>query len=74
MVFSRDGEPLRYVQDVLMAQAQELHAWLAKDTAIYVCGSLQGMAQAVDESLKQLMGLQQFDVLSQEGRYQRDVY
>ena len=24
MVFSRDGEPLRYVQDVLMAQAFEL--------------------------------------------------
>ena len=74
VVFSRDGEPLRYVQDVLSAQAQELHTWLAEDAAIYVCGSLQGMAQAVDESLKQLMGLQQFDVLSQEGRYQRDVY
>ena len=26
MVFSRDGEPLRYVQDVLMAQASELQS------------------------------------------------
>jgi sulfite reductase alpha subunit-like flavoprotein len=32
------------------------------------------MAQAVDESLKRLIGQQQFDRLSQEGRYQRDVY
>ena len=74
VVFSRDGEPLRYVQDVLMAQASELQQWLAQDAAIYICGSLQGMAQAVDESLKRLIGQQQFDRLSQEGRYQRDVY
>jgi sulfite reductase (NADPH) flavoprotein alpha-component len=74
VVFSRDNEPLRYVQDVLMAQASELQQWLAQDAAIYVCGSLHGMAQAVDESLKRLIGQQQFDRLSQEGRYQRDVY
>jgi sulfite reductase (NADPH) flavoprotein alpha-component len=74
VVFSRDGEPLRYVQDVLMAQASELQQWLAQDAAIYICGSLQGMAQAVDESLKRLIGQQHFDRLSQEGRYKRDVY
>jgi sulfite reductase alpha subunit-like flavoprotein len=33
------------------------------------------MAQAVDESLKRLIGQQHvFDRLSQEGRYKRDVY
>ena len=74
VVFSRDGESLRYVQDVLMAQASELQQWLAQDAAIYVCGSLQGMAQAVEESLKQRIGQQQFDLLSQEGRYLRYVY
>ena len=58
----------------LMAQATKLKMWLAQDAAIYVCGSLQGMAQAVDESLKQLIGQQRFDMLGQEGRYQRDVY
>ena len=57
-----------------MAQASEVQQWLAHDAAIYVCGSLQGMAQAVEESLKQRIGQQQFDLLSQEGRYLRDVY
>ena len=74
VVFSRDGESLRYVQDVLMTQASELQQWLAQDAAIYVCGSLQGMAQAVDDALKDIIGQQPLDMLSQEGRYQRDVY
>ena len=74
VVFSRDGESLRYVQDVLMTQASELQQWLAQDAAIYVCGSLQGMAQAVNETLKDIIGEQQLDLLSQESRYQRDVY
>lgn len=74
VVFSRDGESLRYVQDVLMAQATELQQWLAQDAAIYVCGGLQGMAQAIEESLKRLIGEKKLDLLSQEGRYQRDVY
>ena len=74
VVFSRDGESLRYVQDVLMTQASELQQWLAQDAAIYVCGSLQGMAQAVNDTIKDIIGEQQLDMLSQENRYQRDVY
>jgi sulfite reductase (NADPH) flavoprotein alpha-component len=36
VVFSRDGEPLRYVQDVLMAQASELQA-MVSSRCRYLC-------------------------------------
>ena len=31
-------------------------AWLARGAAIYVCGSLQGMASGVDAALRQIAG------------------
>ena len=45
-VFSRDGGPLRYVQDALRANAADVRARIEAGAAIYVCGSLQGMAAA----------------------------
>jgi sulfite reductase (NADPH) flavoprotein alpha-component len=73
-VYSRDPAQQRYVQHLLAEQAHTLREWLAKDAAIYVCGSLQGMATAVDAVLREAVGEAQVDRLIEQGRYRRDVY
>lgn len=75
-VFSRDAQPgaARYVQDLLAPQAEGIRQWVAEGAAIYVCGSLQGMASAVDEALGQILGRAQLEQLADEQRYCRDVY
>jgi sulfite reductase (NADPH) flavoprotein alpha-component len=72
--FSRDGAEQRYVQHVLAEQADELRAWIARGAAIYVCGSLQGMATGVHAALADALGSEALDQLAAEGRYRRDVY
>lgn len=74
LAFSRDQAEKRYVQDLLREQHERLHAWLAEGAAIYVCGSLQGMAGGVDTALRELLGDQTVDDLVEQGRYRRDVY
>lgn len=73
-VFSRDGETRRYVQHALTDAADALRAWVAQDAAIYVCGSLDGMAGEVDMALRAILGYEALDLLALEGRYRRDVY
>lgn len=72
--WSRDGQAARYVQHILAEQAARLRQWVEQGAAIYVCGSLQGMAQGVDEALRQALGAERVDALRAEGRYRRDVY
>ena len=74
MVFSRDQPERRYVQHQLLRAADELQAWLHRDAAIYVCGSLQGMAAGVDAALRQIAGEATMLELQRTGRYRRDVY
>ena len=74
LAFSRDQEQRRYVQDVLRAQSVRLRDWVARGAAVYVCGSLQGMAGGVHEALAAILGAPQLDALAAEGRYRRDVY
>ncbi|MEN3274855.1 MAG: sulfite reductase flavoprotein alpha-component [Massilia sp.] len=74
LAFSRDGGELRYVQHVLVARSDELRAWVARGAAIYVCGSLQGMASGVHEVLATELGAGTLDELAAQGRYRRDVY
>ena len=74
MVFSRDGGPQRYVQDRLLAQAALCRDWVGQGAAIYVCGSLEGMAAGVDAALAQVLGREVLDDLAAQGRYRRDVY
>ncbi len=74
LTYSRDGHPQRYVQDALHDAASTLHAWLTDGAAIYVCGSLDGMGRDVDVCLRQLLGDEQVEQLSQSGRYRRDLY
>ncbi|MCY1555041.1 Sulfite reductase [NADPH] flavoprotein alpha-component [compost metagenome] len=62
------------MQDRLREAADELRAWLANGAVIYVCGSLQGMAEGVDRTLREILGDEALQLLSDEGRYRRDVY
>lgn len=74
IVFSRDQAERIYVQDKLREQAEQVRAWLEADAAIYVCGSLEGMAGGVEASLTEIIGTTGVEQLIQQGRYRRDVY
>ncbi|MGV7209203.1 sulfite reductase subunit alpha [Oxalobacteraceae bacterium A2-2] len=74
MVFSRDQAERVYVQDRLQQQAADVKTWVQRGAAIYVCGSLDGMAGGVDDALEQALGRAALDALAAEGRYRRDVY
>jgi len=75
LAFSRDGAERIYVQQRLLQAGETLREWvLARDGAIYVCGSLQGMAQGVDQALHSLLGAEHMEQLLRSGRYRRDVY
>ncbi|GAB2854925.1 sulfite reductase subunit alpha [Pseudoduganella ginsengisoli] len=78
VAWSRDsavqGSAIRYVQDLLPPKASVLRQWVAQGAAIYVCGSLQGMAAGVDRALGDILGRNELDALVAENRYRRDVY
>ena len=74
LAFSRDQAQKIYVQDRLLEAADELKNWLAEGAAIYICGSLEGMAAGVDAVLIEILGAQAVGDLIEEGRYRRDVY
>lgn len=74
MVFSRDQAERLYVQHRLLQVADEVLVWLDRGAAVYVCGSLQGMASGVDAALRQIAGPERFAALVAAGRYRRDVY
>jgi sulfite reductase (NADPH) flavoprotein alpha-component len=73
-VFSREQPERRYVQHRVLEQAERLREWVARGAAIYVCGSLEGMAAGVDDALAQVLGAAQLAALADAGRYRRDVY
>jgi sulfite reductase (NADPH) flavoprotein alpha-component len=73
-VFSRDGGQRRYVQDALHDAADALRTWVGDGAAIFVCGSLQGMAPGVDAVLRAVLGDLQVERMLADGRYRRDVY
>jgi sulfite reductase (NADPH) flavoprotein alpha-component len=74
MVFSRDGGQFHYVQDALAAHAEQLRDWVRQGATILVCGSLQGMAPAVDAVIAEVLGSDAHEALRIAGRYRRDVY
>lgn len=74
LAFSRDQAEKVYVQDLLLQRGDELKRWLEEGAAIYICGSLQGMAGGVDAALNGLLGEAAVEELIELGRYRRDVY
>lgn len=74
LAYSRDGGAHKYVQHLLAERATLLRAWIDDGAAIYVCGSLQGMAGGVHDVLTEVLGKDALDQLDAQGRYRRDVY
>ena len=74
LAFSRDQAQKRYVQHVLVEAQDELRSWLEQGAAMYVCGSLKGMGEAVHETLTHLLGEDHIKTLVAQQRYQRDLY
>jgi len=74
LAFSRDQAERIYVQDLLLREATTLRAWVEQGAAIYVCGSLEGMAAGVDKALQQVFTSTSMAELARSGRYRRDVY
>lgn len=72
LVYSRQGQG--YVQDRLRERAGLLRGWVGEGAVIAVCGSLQGMAQGVEEALTEILGAPAVLALRAEGRLRRDVY
>ncbi|WP_028104902.1 sulfite reductase subunit alpha [Pseudoduganella violaceinigra] len=74
LAWSRGPDGKEYVQDVLRRQADTLRPWVAEGAAIYVCGSLEGMAAGVDQVLADVFSSTFMSELASSGRYRRDVY
>ena len=72
--FSRDQAEKVYVQHILQQKAEQLVNWIEAGAAIYVCGSLKGMAQEVEKTLINILGAEQLEQLRKNKRYQRDIY
>jgi len=74
LAWSRDADSRQYVQDCLRASAGVLKPWVEQGAAVYVCGSLAGMAPGVDAVLREVLGDEAVERLRENGRYRRDVY
>lgn len=72
--FSRDGQQRVYVQDVLRERIDMVREWVAQGAAIYVCGSLEGMAPGVEAVLHEAVGVDALETMAAQGHYRRDVY
>ena len=72
--FSRDAGDGRYVQALVAAHADEVSTWVERGATIMVCGSLEGMASGVHAALETVLGAEPLLVLTEAGRYRRDVY
>jgi sulfite reductase (NADPH) flavoprotein alpha-component len=72
--WSREQAERIYVQHRLRQAADTLREWVAAGAALHVCGSLEGMAPAVDAVLCEVLGAAAVERLRETGRYRRDVY
>ncbi len=74
LAFSRDQAEKRYVHHLLRESAAALREWAGRGALLYVCGSKDGMAQDVDQALRDILGPHGYEALLQRQGYRRDVY
>ena len=74
LAWSRGAAGKTYVQDLLRREADTVRTWVEEGAALYVCGSLEGMAAAVHAVLGEILTSTKCDELASSGRYRRDVY
>jgi sulfite reductase (NADPH) flavoprotein alpha-component len=73
LVFSRDGRPRKYVQQLVADEGGEIARWVERGASILVCGGLK-MAAGVQDALVAILGEDKLDQMTQDGLYRRDVY
>lgn len=74
LAFSRDQAERIHVQQRVREAGDTLRVWVEQGAAIYVCGSLEGMAPGVHAALIDALGAARVEQLTEQGRYRRDVY
>jgi sulfite reductase (NADPH) flavoprotein alpha-component len=63
-----------YIQDKVTASATMVRQQVEAGAAIYVCGSVRGMAPAVDRVLRDIIGDMKLEQMAEQGKYRRDIY
>jgi sulfite reductase (NADPH) flavoprotein alpha-component len=84
LAWSRDQEEKYYIQQELKKEAAELFQWIENGAFLYLCGSKDPMAVDVEQAIIEIISEQKsisaeqatdyLKQLSEEGRYQKDVY
>ncbi|WP_242415580.1 PepSY domain-containing protein [Sphingomonas panni] len=74
IAWSRQPGGHRYVQDTLAADGLAIAEAVGRGAAIYVCGSVQGMAPGVHAALAAILGETLLEDMLGNGRYRRDIY
>jgi len=74
VAWSRQPGGHRYVQDAIAADAAGIRRAIEDGAAIYVCGSVQGMAPGVHAALAAILGELVLEEMLGDGRYRRDIY
>ncbi len=74
LAWSRDQPTRVHVQQRLREAGTHLQHWVADGAEILVCGSAAGMAQGVDDVMREVLGDVLVNQLRATGRYRRDVY
>ncbi len=74
VIFSREGAHPGYVQRLVEAAQEDIHAWVcAKNASILVCGGT-AMAAGVHAALAAILDENMLDAMIRDGRYRRDIY
>ena len=84
LAWSRDTDKKVYVQTHILEQGEQFYEWLEAGAYIYICGDASRMAADVDKAIRQVIATHSgqgfvgaeayMTKLSDEHRYQRDVY
>ena len=72
--WSRQPGGHRYVQDAVAADGPAIAQAVAAGAAIYVCGSVNGMAPGVHAALAGILGEATVETMLETRRYRRDIY
>lgn len=81
--WSRDQAEKRYVQHIVLEQAERLERWLSRGAHLYLCGSLamgKAVLSALEENLAEQRGIERgaatevIRELRRAGRIQKDLY
>jgi sulfite reductase (NADPH) flavoprotein alpha-component len=73
LVFSREADTKKYVQDQVGAASADIASWAERGASILVCGGLN-MAAGVHAALAEILGEDSLDRMTQNGLYRRDIY